>query len=411
MKKILDVVILVLLLTLLCLNRGKFFGHERQIAKPSPEAIEVAPESAEPQVASGPGAVTLAEARELFVEATALRQKEDGLYEVLKEADSLGFILKSSPHADGISGFMGATPLVIALDKDYKVRKVMALKNEETPHFFELVKKGGLLDAWNGLLPAQVAEKQVDAISGATFSSKGVIGTMRTRMAAVKMEEAPAPAEAPPQNTSKLDRGKLAADIAFLLLIVASLVAFFRPGLFGRGRRWLMLASLIILGLWQGRMLSMAQFTVWVVHGIPVTAQWAILMMFFLAILLPIVFGKAYYCAWLCPMGAAQVLLGELNKNHKLKIAAGVIQWLQMLRTAILFGVLLTVALGASFDFADFEAFTVFRPQSAPLAALVIGGLSLVLSIWMPRPWCRFLCPLGELLETVRRKREKKLES
>ena len=146
----------------------------------------------------------------------------------------------------------------------------------------------------------------------------------------------------------------------------------------------------------------MAQFTVWLVNGIPVAAQWAMLLLFLLSILLPLIFGKAYYCAWLCPMGAAQILLGELNKKHKLKLAPALLQWLQALRAAILFGCLLAIAVGLTFDFADFEAFTLFHPQTAPLAALVIGILSLLLAIWLPRPWCRFLCPLGELLETLR---------
>ena len=147
----------------------------------------------------------------------------------------------------------------------------------------------------------------------------------------------------------------------------------------------------------------MAQFAVWLVNGIPVAAKWAMLLLFLLSILLPLIFGRAYYCAWLCPMGSAQVLLGELNKKHKLKLAPTLLQWLQILRTAILFGGLLVIAIGITFDFADFGAFTIFHPQTAPIAALVICSISLILAIWIPRPWCRFLCPLGELLETLRR--------
>ena len=161
-----------------------------------------------------------------------------------------------------------------------------------------------------------------------------------------------------------------------------------------------------MLGIWQGRMLSVAQFTTWVYGGIPVVAQWAVVMVFALSVVLPMIFGKAYYCAWLCPMGAAQTLLGEVNKKHKLRLSPRLISWLTLLRSAILFGGLLTIGIGLSFDFADYEAFAVFHPQSAPLVALVIGIVSLVLSVWIPRPWCRFLCPLGEMLELVRKKQQ-----
>ncbi len=410
MKKLLDIIILLLLFALLCINRGKFLGHTlfSKEAPTSSSQVETAPESTNKEAPVPPSAtISLEEAKELFPEATALVRKDDAIYEVKNGESLLGLIMKSAPYSEEISGFMGPTPLLIGLAPDFKIQKVVALKNEETPPFFERVKSNGLLDAWNGLLPSQVADKQVDVISGATFSSKGVIGSMQARMAAVKLEQdaaqAPSPEAAPAPTPT--DWRHLLADAVFLILLIVSLVAFFRPSLIGKGRIWLLLASIIVLAIWQGRILSMAQFTVWLVNGIPVAAQWAILLLFLFSILLPIIVGKAYYCAWLCPMGATQVLLGELNKKHKLKLSPKLLQWLQMLRTAILFGGLLAIAIGLTFDFADFEAFTIFHPQTAPVVALVIGLLSLLLSIWLPRPWCRFLCPLGELLEILRRKK------
>ena len=406
MKKLLDIIILLLLFALLCINKGKFLGHDifsKQVAAPSPQA-EIAPE-AKAEQPSPAVAITLDEAKLLFPDASALVPKDDAVFEVKGGEALLGFIMKSSPYSDEISGFMGPTPLMIGLAPDFKIQKVVALQNEETPPFFERVKSNGLLDAWNGLLPSQVADTQVDAISGATFSSKGVIGSMQARMAAVKLEQA-STQEPPPEAVSSpapTDWKRLLTDAAFLLLLVVSLAGFFRPSLIGKGRLWLLLASIIILAIWQGRVLSMAQFTIWLVNGIPVAAQWAMLLLFLLSILLPLIFGKAYYCAWLCPMGAAQVLLGELNTKHKLKLTPKLLQYLQLLRTAILFGCLFAIAIGLTFDFADFEAFTLFHPQTAPIAALIIGALSLLLAIWIPRPWCRFLCPLGELLETLRR--------
>ncbi|MBR4676272.1 MAG: 4Fe-4S binding protein [Victivallales bacterium] len=410
MKKLLDIIILLLLFALLCINRAKFLGNAlfSKEAPTSSSQVETPPESTNEEAPVPPSAViTLEEAKELFPEATVLVLKDDAIYEVKNGESLLGLLMKSAPYSDEISGFMGPTPLLIGLAPDLKIQKVIALKNEETPPFFERVKSNGLLDAWNGLLPSQVADKQVDVISGATFSSKGVIGSMQARMAAVKLEQQSSQ-EPPPDTTPALsptNRKRLFSDAVFLILIIISFVAFFRPSLMGKGRIWLLLASIIVLAIWQGRILSMAQFTVWLVNGIPIAAQWAILLLFLLSILLPIIFGKAYYCAWLCPMGAAQVLLGELNKKHKLKLAPTLLQWLQMLRTAILFGGLLAIAIGLTFDFANFEAFTIFHPQTAPIVALVIGLLSLLLSIWLPRPWCRFLCPLGELLEILRRKK------
>ena len=453
MRKLLDIIILALLFALVCLNAGRFFGKDISCkvapqkagdssAQPVVEAKTAASEqttatdnskaaaessSAEAQTADvGEGAVALEEAKELFPEATSLTHRQNGVYEVNGAAGLLGFIMKSVPYSNDIAGFMGPTPLMIALDAEMKVTKVHALKNDETPRFFEHVKKKGLLDRWNGLTPSEVVTKEVEAVSGATFSSKSVIDSMQARMKNVgDLTSKPAPtvvAESAPvveENQTKetdqpresetqparTDWLKLAADICFCLLLLVALLGVFRPAALGKTRNLLLLASILVLAIWQGRLLSMAQFVAWLTGGVPVAAQWAMLLLFLLSVLVPLIFGKAYYCTWVCPMGAAQALLGELNKKHKLKLGPTIAQWLSTIRTAILFSGLLAIGFGLSFDFADYEAFTVFRPQSAPIAALCIGIISLLLSIWIPRPWCRFLCPLGELLEILRRKK------
>lgn len=376
-----DIIILLLLFVLVVIDSGKALGFSL-----------TAP--ADKQECNGNSAVTLAEARQIFADATALDSTANGVYEARNGRALLGFVMKSSPFSDKINGFMGPTPLLIGLDADSKVKKVVALKNNESPKFFSVAIGSGLLDTWNGLTPQQATNKTVDAVSGATYSSKAIIGSMRARLAATGNNI----------QAKGTDLWGIVADAALVILVVLTLIGFFRPSVIGKKRNWLLLASIIVLGLWQGRLLSMAQFTVWVTNGIPLPAQWGIFLVLLLAVGLPLFLGKAYYCSWLCPMGSAQMLLGEINKKHKIKINKEVVKWLQILRSAILFCGLLIIGIGISFDFSDYEAFTVFHPQSAPLVALVIALISLALSIWVARPWCRFLCPLGELLEIVRKK-------
>ena len=196
------------------------------------------------------------------------------------------------------------------------------------------------------------------------------------------------------------------ADAVFLILLATTLLVFFRPSLIGRGRLLLMAASVVVLAIWQGRLLSVAQCLAWLTGGIPVTAQWTLLVLFLLSVLLPLFFGKAYYCAWVCPMGAAQGLLGEINRKHRLRLPPALLSALQLLRSAILWFGLLAVGMGLTFDYSAYEAFSLFHPRTAPMMALILGILSLVLSIWIQRPWCRFLCPLGEFLELIRRKKD-----
>ena len=383
MKKIIDSIILFVLFAVVCMRNGK--GHSVDMSK---DAVE------EPLQ----NAVSLEDAKSIFPTATELLSRDDGVFEVRQDGKTVGFAMKSTPYSDEIGGFMGPTPLLIALDADAKVCKVVPLPNDETPRFFERVKKSDLFESWNGLTAAEAATKQVDAISGATFSSKSVIESMQARMEFLGKIE---------PTVSQVDRRALIADCAFVLLLIVALFAYFWPAKIGKLRYAILLASILILAFWQGRILSMAQFMTWLLNGVPFPAQWALARLLCLAILLPMIFGKAFYCSWLCPFGAAQVLLGAVNKK-KIKIGAKLLKWLAYLRSAVLIGVLLAMAFGLAIDFASFEPFTVFHPTTAPIVALILGIVSLVLSLFISRPWCRFICPLGALLENVRLPRKKK---
>jgi len=73
-----------------------------------------------------------------------------------------------------VKGYNGPTPLKIQIQKD-KIVSVEALENGETPGFFDRLRKGGLLESWNGMNVDDALKAEVDVISGATYSSVAVI--------------------------------------------------------------------------------------------------------------------------------------------------------------------------------------------------------------------------------------------
>lgn len=89
----------------------------------------------------------------------------------------LGYVAYSKPASDGITGFAGETPLMVAFDTKRKIKSVVLLENDETPSFVNRVKKGGLFECWNGMSIQQALKKQPDVISGATYTSKSVIAS------------------------------------------------------------------------------------------------------------------------------------------------------------------------------------------------------------------------------------------
>ncbi|MBP3739933.1 MAG: FMN-binding protein [Bacteroidales bacterium] len=94
----------------------------------------------------------------------------------------LGYAVYSSPASDGIKGFNGATPVMIALDAKKVIRGVYMLPNVETPQFAQRVSDAGFLNNWNGLTVKQALKKDVDAVSGATFTSRAVAQSVQAAL-------------------------------------------------------------------------------------------------------------------------------------------------------------------------------------------------------------------------------------
>ncbi len=127
--------------------------------------------------------IPLSEVNPYFAEAAEVQPIDTAFYEV-KDASGhvLGTVLYSSPFSDAVKGFNGPTPLLIALDANGRVKDVVLLEHQETPRFAQRVESGGLFEAWDGLTVDEALSKEVDAVSGATYTSEGVKHSLSVRL-------------------------------------------------------------------------------------------------------------------------------------------------------------------------------------------------------------------------------------
>ena len=130
---------------------------------------------------------TLMELQTAFPKAMYVELTETATYAVKdKNGKVIGTVLLSSPYSDNIKGFNGPTPLQIALDEKGKIIEVRVLDNNETPSFLNKVINAGFLNSWNGLTVKEALDKNVDAVSGATYSSNGIQQSLKARLETVK---------------------------------------------------------------------------------------------------------------------------------------------------------------------------------------------------------------------------------
>lgn len=95
---------------------------------------------------------------------------------LVKQADGT-VVINTTTLAEDVKGYRSTTPLEIYI-KSGKIVKVEPLKNQETPKYFVPMKKE-LLPKFEGLKVNKVATTQIDAVTGATLSSKAVIENVK----------------------------------------------------------------------------------------------------------------------------------------------------------------------------------------------------------------------------------------
>ncbi|MBP3763374.1 MAG: FMN-binding protein [Bacteroidales bacterium] len=99
-----------------------------------------------------------------------------------KDGRRLGYVVYSKPDSDGIKGYNGETPVLIAFSAKKVITGVYALPNAETPRFAQRVQEAGFYNNWNGLTVKQARKKEVDAVSGATFTSRSVAQSVQAAL-------------------------------------------------------------------------------------------------------------------------------------------------------------------------------------------------------------------------------------
>ena len=337
--------------------------------------------------------IELSEVQDLFPEAQQL-QFLDTSYFAVKNAgnETIGSVLLSSPYSDDIKGYAGKTPLLIALDSDGKIMQVKLLDNHETPGFLKRVTNAGYLESWNGLSVDEALQKDVDAVSGATYSSKGIRNSLKARLAVVSRQSV----------TETTDSSTLLPNICILAVVILALICFFNPQKTKILRLVTLLFSIGILGFWRNASMSLLKFYSWLTSGISWPLEWALIVIFALAILLPLFTGKAFYCTYLCPMGALQELAGKACKK-KVTLSKTTVTVLLVIRKLFLLTLLILIAVNAGIDLAFAEPFSVFSVQSVSLFSIIFAAIVLIVSLFINRAWCRFLCPTGLLFELIRR--------
>lgn len=125
---------------------------------------------------------------------------------------------------------------------------------------------------------------------------------------------------------------------------------------------------------------------------------WVVLAFFALPLVFALLFGRVF-CSGVCPLGAMQ----DLALLRAVRVPRGLDAALRMLRWFYLGLAVLLAWAGAQFIICRYDPFVGFFRMSARLSLWVWSGGVLLLSFFVGRPYCRYLCPYGAILGLLSR--------
>ena len=306
------------------------------------------------------------------------------------------FTVNTKLLAGDVQGYGGAVPLKIHIDGKGVIRSIEALPNAESPEFFGRAKV--LLNRWKGKTVEMAMSEDVDVVTGATFSSRAIISNVKRGL-----DYADKKVLGGKTYYATVGGGKnYGWTIAGVAALVVALLGAVVP-LLVKKRSWhyvQMVLNVTVLGLWTGTFVSYALFLRLFAGGVSLASLGTLaapLVMTIVAVVYPLVGRSGYYCANVCPFGSAQELAGKLLKR-KGRLSPQLTRCLTVFRD-VLWGVLMALMLTGTWTaWMDYELFAAFVYSSAPVGVVLVALLFLAVSVWIPRPYCRFVCPTGMLI-------------
>ncbi len=378
-----------------------------------------------------PDAVTLEELQQWFPDASASRVDGDRIIALDRAGQDLGTVIRTGPLTDSIIGYQGPTELLIRVDltgeaddsepppitvADIKIRS--SFDNEpyvrycKTEYGFWAMFKGRTLA---GLADMDLEAERVEGVSGATMTSMAIAETLvasagRFQVRQQQREQANRADRSTWSNLrhhviDALEIRITVADVACVLVLC--LIPLFRMRGWFRHHRirklWLV-AVIAVIGIWSGNLISMALVAGWSGGGIAWRLAPALAAIAIVAFVAPVGWKSNPYCNHLCPHGALQQLLRpHHNSKRYWKPPARMMAVLKFMPGAMLVIGYLTLLWSPTTDLSSWEPFHAYLYRVAPWAALILAGVTLLFSAFVPMGYCRLGCPTGRLLDHLRR--------
>lgn len=163
-------------------------------------------------------------------------------------------------------------------------------------------------------------------------------------------------------------------------------------------RSLFLVSSIVILGFYQGACpcpISSLQHTAFFILGNPV--KWNSLVLFLGLLPLAYLFGRVF-CGWICPLGALQEFVFT-SSGFKLLQGYKAQQIMRKIRIIAFVALIIQVSITQTNLFKKIDPFAaIYNFYSPSVTGWILAGLLVISSVFIYRPFCKTICPVGLLL-------------
>jgi hypothetical protein len=300
-------------------------------------------------------------------------------------------------------GYAGPVQVMVGVSPAGDLLGVKVLKHTETPSFYDRVAASGFFEQFIDMQANApfALEQDLDGITRATFTSRAVAEAVRAASYSLAEEKIGLTVT---REEQPIKFG--VPEITLILLYAGGFVAHRGGFRYKNIVRWTMLLTgMIVLGFTFNQPFTLAHVNSLLLGFWP---DWHTDLYWFLLVggilFVVTVDNKNPYCQWFCPFGAAQECLGAIGGakvynpgqyRYLLKNVQRFLAW-----SAIILGLLFRNPGLSSYEI--FGALFSFNAVGVQWAVLII---ILLLSLFVRRPWCEFLCPIDPIVDLIQASR------
>ena len=334
-----------------------------------------------------------------FPQAGFIEPIQGGIYiawDNPKKDNLLGYVCPGS--ADGYGGELKA---VVAVSTEGTVLGVVIVEHRETFSFFRRVLRSRLIDRLKDKSYEDpfVPGEDIDSITGATYSARALAEAVKnaTRQVAVKALNLPAIEEPSP----KVKFGT--PEIVLLGLFLFGIVTRHQRVIPIKSARWVsMLVGIGFLGFLLNKPFILVLINKILLGYWP---KWQLDLYWYILlggiVFITLIDNRNPYCDWFCPFGATQECLGVIGgakKRFSDRIHSS-LRWFQRL---IALGAILMALIFRNPSVSSYEVFGAFFRLIGTNFLFILLALVLIMSLFIRRPWCSYLCPLRPVTDFLK---------